>query len=407
MQRGSSQSTNRQRVLQQEYRTYQNKNPVPQQPTPIRKPRKNRKQEKVIPFDFTLFFVVLTLMLIGVVMIFSASYYDTMTSAFTNHDMFYYLKRQSVWVILGIGAMVFVMNIPYGFWRSFSLIAYWLSNFLLILLPIIGLERGGQKRWLGVGEILSFQPSEFTKVAIALFLSHYVVKHREDLKHIRGFALAVVWLLIPVGLIAMSDFSSAILIFLMGAVILFVGSPKIWYFLVAGLAVIPLAVIVLVMFPYRISRIKFWLDPWLDPLDKGFQIIQSLYAVASGGFFGLGLGQSRQKTFLPEAHNDIIFAIICEELGVVGATLVIVLFAVLIWRGISIAMNAKDSYGMLMATGITSVIAFQAIINMGVVTNTIPNTGQPLPFISYGGTSLLFLSVLVGFLLNISKYQKE
>ena len=150
-----------------------------------------------------------------------------------------------------------------------------------------------------------------------------------------------------------------------------------------------------------------WLDPWSDPIDKGFQTIQSLYAIASGGLFGLGLGQSRQKTFVPEAYNDIIFAIICEELGIIGAGFVILLFTVLIWRGIKIAMNAKDTYGMLVATGIIAVIAFQSIINIGVVTNTIPNTGQPLPFISYGGSSLMFLMAMVGVLLNISRYPKK
>ena len=167
------------------------------------------------------------------------------------------------------------------------------------------------------------------------------------------------------------------------------------------------ACLVFPKFRYRLTRIKTWLDPWADPTGDGFQTIQSLYALASGGLFGLGLGQSRQKTFIPEAYNDIIFAIICEELGIVGAALVILLFAVLIWRGIRIAMNAKDSYGMLVATGITAVIAFQSIINIGVVTNTIPNTGQPLPFISYGGTSLLFLMAMVGMLLNISRYPKD
>ncbi|HBF66607.1 MAG TPA: stage V sporulation protein E, partial [Clostridium sp.] len=186
-----------------------------------------------------------------------------------------------------------------------------------------------------------------------------------------------------------------------------IGSPKIWYFVAGAGAIIPAGVLAVVLFPYRLSRIRIWLDPWSDPTGKGFQTIQGLYAVASGGIFGLGLGQSWQKTFVPESHNDIIFAIICEELGIIGAALVIILFAVLIWRGIKIAMNAKDTYGTLMATGITSVIAFQAIINIGVVTNTIPNTGQPLPFISYGGTSLLFLTIMIGLLFNISRYQKD
>ena len=224
-----------------------------------------------------------------------------------------------------------------------------------------------------------------------------------------AFLKACCVLLLPVALIAISNFSSALLVGLMGATILFVASPRVWYFGAAIAGAIPLCglAVAIPKFRYRLTRIKTWLDPWADPTGDGFQTIQSLYALASGGLFGLGLGQSRQKTFIPEAYNDIIFAIICEELGIVGAALVILLFAVLIWRGIRIAMNAKDSYGMLVATGITAVIAFQSIINIGVVTNTIPNTGQPLPFISYGGTSLLFLMAMVGMLLNISRYPKD
>ncbi|MDD3393881.1 MAG: putative lipid II flippase FtsW [Clostridia bacterium] len=365
-----------------------------------------RKRIKPDSFDFTVLFVVLTLMLFGVVMIFSASYYTTMTSAKYSYDMFFFLKRQSVWVLLSMGAIVFLMNIPYSFWRRFALLAYWLSNFFLILLPFIGTKIGGQKRWLGVG-MLQFQPSEFTKLALVLYFSHYIVSNRQDLANIKGFFKALAVLALPVGLIAISNFSSALLILMMGLTMLFIGSPKIWYFVAGATAMIPAGILAVVVFPYRLDRIRIWLNPWSDPTGDGFQTIQGLYAVASGGIFGLGLGQSRQKTFVPESHNDIIFAIICEELGIIGAALVITLFAVLIWRGIKIAMDAKDTYGTLMATGITSVIAFQAIINIGVVTNTIPNTGQPLPFISYGGTSLLFLTVMIGLLLNISRYQKE
>lgn len=379
-----------------------------QQSGKVKKKTAKRKYIKPSGYDFTVMFIVLTLVLFGVVMIFSSSYYYTMTSAKYEYDMFHFLKRQSLWAILGICAMIFCMNVPYSFWKRFAGLAYWLSNVFLALLPFIGIEAGGQKRWLGYGS-LAFQPSEFTKIAVILYLSLYVCEHRKELGNLKGFARAALILLIPVVLIAVSNFSSALLVLLMGATILFVASPRIWYFVAALGVVVPLGgiAVLLPQFRYRLGRIMIWMDPWSDPTDKGFQTIQSLYAVASGGLFGLGLGQSRQKTFIPEAYNDIIFAIICEELGIVGAALVILLFAVLIWRGIRIAMNAKDIYGMLVATGIVAVVAFQSIINIGVVTNTIPNTGQPLPFISYGGTSLLFLMAMMGILLNISRYPKE
>ena len=367
-----------------------------------------RKYIKPLGYDFTVLFIVLILVLFGVVMIFSSSYYYTMTTERFHNDMFYFLKRQSLWAVLGIIAMTFMMNVPYTFWKRFARLAYWLSNLFLLALPFIGTEAGGQKRWLGIGSF-SFQPSEFTKIAVILYLSAYVIEHRKEMVKLKGFLKACAVLLLPVALIAVSNFSSALLVGLMGATILFVASPRVWYFGAAALFAVPLCAIAILIpqFRYRLTRIQTWLDPFADPTDKGFQTVQSLYALASGGLFGLGLGQSRQKTFIPEAYNDIIFAIICEELGIVGAALVILLFAVLIWRGIRIALNAKDSYGMLLATGITAVIAFQSIINIGVVTNTIPNTGQPLPFISYGGTSLVFLMAMVGMLLNISRYPKD
>ena len=319
------------------------------------KPKKKtakRKYRKPLGYDFTVLFIVLILVLFGVVMIFSSSYYYTMTTERFHNDMFYFLKRQSLWAVLGIVAMVGMMHIPYTLWRRFAKLAYWLSNLFLLALPFVGTEAGGQKRWLGIGS-LSFQPSEFTKIAVILFLSSYVIEHRKELANLKGFLKACCVLLLPVALIAISNFSSALLVGLMGATILFVASPRVWYFGAAIAGAIPLCglAVAIPKFRYRLTRIKTWLDPWADPTGDGFQTIQSLYALASGGLFGLGLGQSRQKTFIPEAYNDIIFAIICEELGIVGAALVILLFAVLIWRGIRIAMNAKDSYGMLVATG--------------------------------------------------------
>ncbi len=377
---------------------------------PDRPKKKTGKRKYIKPLgcDTTVLFIVPILVLFGVVMIFSSSYYYTMTSAKYDYDMFYFLKKQSLWAVLGLIAMLMAMSVPYSLWRRFARLAYWLSNLFLVALPFVGIEAGGQKRWLGVGP-LQFQPSEFTKIAVIWYLSVYVIEHRKELENLKGFAKACIVLGIPVFLITLSNFSSALLVGLMGATILFIASPRIWYFPAAIIAVSPLAVLAVALpqFRYRLGRIMIWFDPWSDPTGDGFQIIQSLYAVASGGLFGLGLGQSRQKTFIPEAYNDIIFAIICEELGMVGAGLVILLFGVLIWRGIRIAINAKDAFGMYVATGITAVIAFQSIINIGVVTNTIPNTGQPLPFVSYGGTSLLFLMGMVGILLNISRYPKD
>ena len=375
---------------------------------PKKKTAGKRKYRKPGSYDFTVLFIVLTLVLFGVVMIFSSSYYYTMTSAKYEYDMFHFLKKQSIWAAFGLFVMFVAMNYPYSKLKIWATPLYWISNACLAALPFIGIEAGGQKRWLGVGP-LQFQPSELTKFAVILYLSIYVMEHRKELGNLKGFMKACIWLLIPVVLIAVSNFSSALLVGLMGATILFVASPRVWYFGAAIAAAVPLGAIAILLpqFRYRLGRITTWLDPWADPTGSGFQTIQSLYAVASGGLFGLGLGQSRQKTFIPEAYNDIIFAIICEELGLIGAALVILLFAVLIYRGIKIAMSAKDQFGMLVATGITSVIAFQSIINMGVVTNTIPNTGQPLPFVSYGGTSLIFLLGMVGILLNISRYPKE
>lgn len=378
--------------------------------TAQRKPSLNKRKLKTKPnqYDFMVLFVVVMLVLFGVVMIFSSSYYYTLTRESFHYDMYYFLKRQAIWAALGFTAMIFFMNFNYKILRNLAFLAYLFSNFCLVLVQIVGTRINGQKRWLGITDSIGFQPSEVAKISIILFLAFYLSTHKDCLNTIKGFFRCLAILAVPAGLIAISNFSTAIVVTAIGGTMLFVASPKIWYFVVA---IVPVGVaggiaVSLPQFGYRISRIKIWRDPFSDPIGKGYQTIQSLYAIASGGLFGLGLGQSRQKTFIPESYNDIIFAIICEELGMVGAALIILLFAVLIWRGVKIALNAIDMFGCLVAIGITSMIGFQAIINIAVVTNTIPNTGQPLPFISYGGTSLLFTMAAMGILLNISKYQK-
>lgn len=375
-----------------------------------RKPNLKKRNPKIKPnqYDFMVLFVVVMLVLFGVVMIFSSSYYYTLTRASFNYDMYYFLKRQAIWATMGFIALLFFMNFNYKILKSFSFLAYLFSNFCLVLVQLVGTRINGQKRWLGITDAIGFQPSEVAKISIILFLAFYISAHKNCLDDLKGFFRCLFILAIPTALIAISNFSTAIVVAAIGGTIIFIASPKIWYFVVGAIPVGIGSVVAvsLPQFAYRFSRIKIWRDPFSDPTGKGYQTIQSLYAIASGGLFGLGLGQSRQKTFIPESYNDIIFAIICEELGMVGAALVILLFAVLIWRGIKIALNSVDMFGCLVAIGIVAMIGFQAIINIAVVTNTIPNTGQPLPFISYGGTSLLFTMSSMGILLNISKYQK-
>lgn len=374
-------------------------------PAPAKKSGGQRKRQH---YDFPMLFIIILLVMFGNVMIFSSSYYYCLTNPQLYSSMYYFLFRQLRWSIVGLAVMIFVMNFDYRILRRLSFPGYVVSNILLVLVQLIGTEEKGSKRWLGYGPI-QFQPSEVAKICVILFLAHYILTHKDILKTFKGFVQCMVILMIPVVLIGVANLSTAIIVLGFGIMMIFVASPKIWYFVAAGVPLCGLGgiAVTLPMFRYRFKRITAWLDPFSDMTDSGYQIIQSLYAVASGGLFGLGLGQSRQKTFVPEAYNDIIFAIICEELGMVGAFIVIALFAILVWRGIKIAMNAQDMYGCLVAVGVVSMIAIQALINIAVVTNTIPNTGVPLPFISYGGTSLVFTMAAMGIVLNISRYQKR
>jgi len=369
-----------------------------------------KHKRKAGSFDFTLLFVIILLLLFGIVMVFSASYYFSLTSSKFGNDMYYFVKRQIVWALLGSVGMVVMMNVPYKYLRRFSFLAYVLTIVCLILVLVIGEEMNGAKRWLGIpGTSIGFQPSEVAKIAVILYLSHYIANNKGILGSFKGFCKCCVILGIPVALIAVENLSTAIVVSGIGMAIMFVASPRIWYFVaIAGAGAGGIAAMLLLpQFAYRMDRIKYWLDPFSDPDHKGFQIIQGLYAVASGGIFGLGLGQSRQKTYVPEPYNDMIFAIICEELGMVGAAIVIMLFVVLVWRGIKIAMEAEDMFGCLTATGISAFIGIQVIINISVATNSMPNTGMALPFISYGGSALIFTLGAMGILLNISRFGRN
>lgn len=371
----------------------------------VAKKRKTAVKKKSVraTYDYMVLFVVILLVLFGIVMIFSSSYYKAMTTESFQNDMFYFVKKQSRSGLLGFVGMLFMANFPYRNLRRFTLPAYVVGCILLLLLIPFGTVLNGQKRWLWF-----FQPSEVVKITTTLFLAHFICLHKDYLKDFTGFVKCLSVLAIPCAMIAITNFSTALLLGLIGGAMLFAAGFDMKYFAYVSGPVVGAGAIAILLpgLRYRLGRIQIWLDPFSDPLRDGYQIIQGLFAVASGGLFGLGLGQSRQKTFLPEAYNDIIFAIIAEELGMLGAALIILLFAILVWRGIKIAMNAQDEFGSLVATGITAQIAFQSIINIGVTTNTIPNTGQPLPFVSYGGTSLAIAMAMMGILLNISRYQK-
>jgi len=359
--------------------------------------------------DYVTLLVVFVLCSIGVVMVFSAGFYRTATNPALNYDEFYFLKRQLLFAAMGFGILVFMANFNYRHLMKFSFWAYVGANGLVALVPIIGEEINGARRWIRLPVVGQFQPSEVAKIAIILMLAYMIHKNKDLLRNWMGFLLCCGLVIASAVLVLLGGLSNAIVVALIGMGTIFIASPHILRFILLG-AGGALSVAAYILFSperFRVERFSAWLDPSSSPLGIGYQINQSLYAIASGGMFGLGIGQSRQKSFLPEAHNDFIFSIICEELGLIGAGLVIFLFGILIWRGISIASKAPDVFSSLAATGIVLMIGGQAIINIAVVTNSMPNTGITLPFISYGGTSLMVTMFLMGVLLNISRYSKD
>lgn len=354
--------------------------------------------------DYIILICVILLVMFGIIMVFSSSYY---TSGRGDGDIYEYLKKELLYASIGFVAMFIGTKIPHKNWARFAKLAYIVSCILLVIVIIAGKEVGGAKRWIEIGP-LSFQPSEIAKISVILALSTIINNNPRLLDTWEGVGKYAITFAIPCGLVAVENLSTAIVIGAISCAILFVVTPKLQYFLpVIGAGI--LGVVGMIMFSgFRSDRFAAWLDPFSVSSDTGYQIVQSLYSIASGGMFGLGLGGSRQKLgYMPEAHNDIIFAIICEELGWFGAAIIVTIFMVLIWRGVLVAVKHSDNYySMLMATGITTMIAVQVIINIAVVTNSIPNTGIPLPFISYGGTSMIILLFSMGVLMNISKYKK-
>ena len=326
-------------------------------------------------YDETLLAVVIILIAIGLVMLYSTSSYNGEVKF---HDPFYYLKKQGFATFVGFLGMVIVSRVVMFF----------------------GDEYNGSKRWLSLGPV-SFQPSEFAKVAVILFLAWSVTKYAKKMDKFRTLVLAMLPVLPIAALVGASNLSTAIIILGIAVVLIFVASPKYSQFIWMGTAAVAFMAVFLAMESYRLERIAIWRNP--EQYEKGYQTLQGLYAIGSGGLFGRGLGNSVQKLgFLPEAQNDMIFSIICEELGLVGAGIIILLFFLLIWRFFVIATKAPDLLGALIASGAMAHMMIQVILNIAVVTNSIPNTGITLPFISYGGTSVLFLLLEMGLVLSVS-----
>jgi len=359
--------------------------------------------------DYTLYFVVMILVCIGVIMVFSASYVTASHRMIFQQDAFYFLRRNGLMAIGGFIVMNLVANIYYGHYRPWARTLYIVSIILLLMVFFFGITSGGATRWIPIpGTNFNFQPSEIAKAATIFMMAWMVSQYEKGLHNWRGFIIFCGVAGLISGLVLYSGFSSGLIVTVIAFGMIFIASPHIWRFFLAGLTgVAGFAGIIFFGEGFRMSRVIAWLDPFADAGHTGYQTVQSLFAIASGGLFGQGIGNSRQASFVPEAHNDIIFAIIAEELGLIGAGLIMLLFGIFIWRGIKIAMNAPDTFSSMVAVGIVFAIAFQAIINIAVVTNSIPNTGVTLPFISYGGTSLIVSMGLAGVLLNISRYSKE
>ena len=348
-------------------------------------------------FDYSLLAVVLLLVIMGLLILYSTSAYNGRVKF---QDSFYYLKKQAVATSLGLALLYIVANLDYHVWKKFAIPAYVLAILLSVAVLLFGDEYNGSKRWLSFGP-LSFQPSEFAKIAVILFLACIIEKSCKHIRKMKTLLLIMVSLLPIVGLVGASNLSTAIIILGIGVVLVFVASPVYAQFVWLGATGAGFLAIFLALESYRLERLAIWRNP--EQYEKGYQTLQGLYAIGSGGLFGRGMGNSVQKLgFVPEAQNDMIFSIVCEEWGLFGASFLILLFLLLIWRFFVIATRAKDLFGALIATGAMAHMMIQVILNIAVVTNTIPNTGITLPFVSYGGTSVMFLLFEMGLVLSVS-----
>ena len=377
--------------------------------------KKTKKFSKFLnnKMDFVLFITVLILLSLGVVMVLSASAPSALS---TTGKSYTYFIRQFGFAVFGVFAMLFVSKIDYRFYKKYYWAVYIVSVaiLLLVLVPGLGREVKGATRWINVPGIGQIQPSELTKIGMIIFYAGYLTDHKNELKDFwRGFVKPLVFFLLPpvaILYLVQNHLSVCLVIGSVTFVMMLMAGCRLLHFIGTGIAGVAAIALYLIKGAtgstdsFRLDRIQTFFDPWSDATGTGYQMVQSLYAIGSGGLFGVGLGNSKQKyLYIPEPQKDFIFAIVAEELGFVGCVAIILLFAVFVWRGIVISMKAPDMFGSLLAIGVTTLVAVQAIINIAVVTASIPTTGMALPFFSYGGTALVILLVSVGVLLNVSR----
>lgn len=352
-------------------------------------------------FDYSLLVIILFLVGFGLVMVYSASSY---TAALDYGDSAYFFKRQAIFAVMGVACMLVISKVDYHFLKRLTVLAFIGIGIMVIAVLLVGSASGGSTRWLELGP-LRFQPSELAKMAIIMFVAHATTNKVWKLNDWKVMLKIMIPPMILTVLIAIENLSTAIICGVIVMAILFVASPKYWPFVALTAVGAAGGVLFILTAGYRADRIDAWLNVETHP--KGYQTLQAMYAIGSGGLWGRGLGQSIQKMdFIPESHNDMIFSVICEELGLVGGVALILLFIILIWRLMLIIVNARDLYGSLLVVGVLAHVAVQVLINIAVVTNTMPNTGVPLPFISYGGTSLVFLLVEMGIVLSVARQIK-
>lgn len=381
-----------------------------------KKGKNNIQNTSTKQIDFVLLVIIILLLSSGIVMVLSASAPSALSETGSSYT---YVTKQAIFAVIGLGVMYFFSKFDYRIFKKFYWLIYWaaVGVLLLVLIPGLGVSANGATRWITLG-FTQFQPSELTKVGMIVFYAGYLSDHKKELRDFKkGFMKPLAFLLPPVAIayLIQNHLSVCLVMGAITVVMMIMAGCKMTHFIFSGIAAGGLGGGALTLYmlskgqsagseSFRLDRILSFMDPWADPTGTGWQAIQSLYAIGSGGIFGVGLGESKQKyLYIPEPQNDFIFSILAEELGFVGCTIVIIMFALFIWRGILIAMKAPDMFGSLLATGITTLVMVQVMINIGVVTNSIPNTGMPLPFFSAGGTALIILLGMCGILLNISR----